>query len=223
MNKRKKILLVACVIVIFIGFLADRWFFGSLWSYTVTALLLSGIIIFSFNNRIIKILDFLYQAIPITLIFTGIALGKIRGQGFLIAFYLVAFTLPYQYFSSIIIAVRQFFKKQLSKTGLLRLILCISIVGLLLLLSVANRNCWSVKDILTFSSREVTHYKEYLAIHEGEPYVTPLCRQLNAYNNNFVKEQLFIFYIVPLFFVLTIIERFLDLIRKRESNNNPAK
>ncbi len=163
---------------------------------------------------VIKIFDLFLQAVPIIWIFSGIFSGKFQGQGFLAVIMAEFLILPYQFLSSLVIGIRQFLKHKLSKTGMFRLILCVSIVGLLLLMFVASYNCWSVKDILTFSNKEVVDYKNYYAIHKGEEFVYTLCEHLDASNNIFVTETLFIFWIIPLFFILTLIERFIDVLRK---------
>lgn len=162
----------------------------------------------------IKIFDFFLQAVPIIWMFSGIFSGKFQGQGFLAVIMVEILILPYQFISSLVIGIPQFLEHKLSKTGMFSLILCVSIVGLLLLMFVASHNCLSVKDILTFSNKEVTDYMNYYAIHKGEKFVSTLCDYLDASNNIFVTETLFIFWMIPLFFILTLIERFIDVSRK---------
>ncbi|MBU0547248.1 MAG: hypothetical protein KJ710_04265 [Candidatus Omnitrophica bacterium] len=166
---------------------------------------------------IIKLFDFLFQAIPIVWVFSGIFSGKIQGLGFILPIMLGFLILPYQFISSIIIVRSQFLKHELSKTSLIRVILCISIVGLLLLMLVANYNCWSVRDILTFSNNEFTRLQNSYTIHKGEPYFTSwsLCELLANRNLIFVMQLIFLLYIVPLFFILTLVERFIDVTRQK--------
>jgi hypothetical protein len=218
MNKLKKILIGVAVAGMLLGLqlyfsfpVVKDW--PLILFLIASALIISGIAIFSYKNVIIKILDFLYQAIFITWIFGGIFSGKMTGQGFIGALVLGEFIKPYQFLSSITIVTRQFLKNEINRTGLFRLVLCIATAGLLLLLFVANRNCWSLQDILTFSNQEVADYKSYYALHKSEPFVHPLCEHLIASNNIFVRNEISIFCLIPFFFILTIIERVADIVR----------
>lgn len=210
--------LVIGVIAICIGYyrthyypIADIVFF---FGYT---LIISVITLFSCKS-ITKALDFLYQAMPIGWAYIGVftmfdSKAADAGQSFLAIIGVEIFLLPYQFFSSIVMVVRQFSRNELNDIGLLRLILCISIIGLLLLVLIANRNCWAVQDILTFSNKSVIDYKSYYEVHKGNFGAIPLCRQLTYLNDGFVSEEIFPFCIIPLFFILTVIERSLDIIK----------
>lgn len=188
--------LVIGVIAICIGYYRTHYcpiadivlFFG----YT---LIISVITLFSCKN-ITKALDFLCQAMPIgwayISVFTMMLDSKAAdaGQSFLAVIGVEIFLLPYQFFSSIVMVVRQFSRNELSKTGMIRLILCILVVGLSLLLLITARN----RDY---------DYGEFTA--------------------NFidvVTDKIFPFCIMPFFFILTLIERFLDIVKIKKKPNS---
>ncbi len=162
-------------------------------------------------KKIIKLFDFLYQAIPIFWIYPPVLLGITTGQGLLILIIPFIFILPYQILSSVYLIFYKFFERKLNKIILIRFCICILILFSLILLVYSNQNCRFIEDVLTFSNIHLEEYTKYYEIHKGKPFITPICRQVIASNNIFTREVFLIMFIVPIFFLLTIIERLKDI------------
>ena len=75
-----------------------------------------------------KTIDFLFQAIFIIWIFSLMQSGSTRGQGYMGVIFLWTPVLVYQFISSAHLAYLEISKRKLSKTVLIRLILCIFII-----------------------------------------------------------------------------------------------
>jgi hypothetical protein len=136
------------------------------WPITVPLLIAALIIFGRFISRILEpfdgelasaaksfgLTDLLVQTIIIALGIWLVMSGQASGENYMVIILLASFLLLYQVIRSIIVVWQGFVNNDhLNNFTLLRLVMLILVVGLLLLLVLANRNYWSGQDILPFS------------------------------------------------------------------------
>ena len=163
---------------------------------------------------ILKILDFLYQAVIIFWIYVPVLFGNVSGQGLLILIVPFLFLLPYQIVSSLLVFSFLAWKQTLNKLTWTRLIVCSMFFILWILVFFANKNCMLIEDILTFSTKRSQEYMEYYQLHKGEPFVSAPCSLFSASNNILARETISLLIIVPILFLLTLAERIKDFLKK---------
>ena len=139
---------------------------------------------------ILKVLDFLYQAVIISWIYVPVLSGNITGQGLLVLIIPFLFLLPYQILSSFLVFSFLACRQALNKLAWVRLLICLMFFALWILVFFANKNCMLIEDILTFSTKRSQEYIEYYQSHKGEPFVSAPCSLFSASNNILARKTL---------------------------------
>ena len=132
-----------------------------------------------------KTFDLIFQTVPIALIYlpTIFIPNMSRAGLFVIALF---FLLPYQVISSVILIARGLYANKLNRFGLARLVVWITVAGIVILLPVITRNFWAPHDLdWVFENKQV-----------------------------FTIEFLFVFYLIPSFYFLTLIEKIMGFVKK---------